>query len=50
MNKTLKQYIKTCSKDALYNLFDDVVEEMNRQKEKEEKDEQHGKNDGILLR
>lgn len=40
VNIILKQYLKTCSNDALYKLFDDVIAEMNRRKEQEKKEEQ----------
>lgn len=36
MNKTISDYIRTCDDDALYKLFDKIVEEMNKRKEKEQ--------------
>lgn len=38
MNPTLTNYIKTCDLDTLYNIFDLVIEEMNRRKEKDTKE------------
>lgn len=38
MNPTLTNYIKTCDLDTLYNIFDLVIEEMNRRKDKDTKE------------
>ena len=37
MYKTISSYIQQCDDDALYELFEFVVAEMNRRKEKHEK-------------
>lgn len=37
MYKTISSYIQQCDNDALYELFEYVVAEMNRRKEKNEK-------------
>ncbi len=36
MNQTLSEYIKKCDIDTLYSLFEKVIEEINRRKEKEQ--------------
>ena len=35
MYKTISAYIRQCDNDALYELFEYIVAEMNRRKEKE---------------
>lgn len=39
MNKTISGYIKTCNDDELYRLFELIIEEMNKRKEKERKEQ-----------
>ena len=39
MNKTISGYIKTCNDNELYRLFDLIIEEMNKRKEKERKEQ-----------
>lgn len=34
MNKTLSMYIRQCSDDFLYKLFEYIIDEMNKRKEK----------------
>ena len=43
MNKTISGYIKTCNDYELYRLFDLIIEEMNKRKEKE-KENRHERN------
>ena len=35
MNKTISDYIKSCEEDILYKLFDLIIDEMNKRKERE---------------
>lgn len=35
MNKTLSDYIKSCTTDELLNLFESIINELNKRKEKE---------------
>lgn len=35
MNKTLSDYIKTCDTETLLNLFEEIINELNKRKEKE---------------
>lgn len=35
MNKTLSDYIKSCDTETLLNLFEEIINELNRRKEKE---------------
>lgn len=35
MNKTLSDYIKSCDMETLLNLFEDLINEINRRKEQE---------------
>lgn len=35
MDKTISEYIKTCTMPALLDLFDAVIEEINKRKAKE---------------
>lgn len=43
MNKTISGYIKTCNDDELYKLFDLIIEEMNKRKEKEKENRHESK-------
>lgn len=43
MNKTISGYIKTCNDDELYRLFDLIIEEMNKRKEKEKENRHENK-------
>lgn len=35
LNKTLSDYIKSCDMETLLNLFEEIINEMNKRKEKE---------------
>jgi hypothetical protein len=38
VNTKIQKYIKVCSLPALMDLFDAIINEMNKRKEKEQKD------------
>ena len=40
LNQTLSNFIKACSDDDLYRLFEVVIAEMNKRKTKEREKEQ----------
>lgn len=43
MNKTISDYIRTCDDDVLYELFEKIVEEMNKRKAKEKENRHESK-------
>lgn len=43
LNKTLSDYIKSCDTQTLLNLFEDIINEINRRKENESESSGGGK-------